>query len=168
MKAAGWAALVLLGACQPSDPSRTARQEGAPPDLEQAAIRAGVIADPRSTALTGSYAQDGDRLCIVPHGQSSRIGVFIDYDDRQMCSGSGIVTRAGENLHVRFDGGEGCEFDARFEGDRIVFPGRLPDDCQALCSGRASMAGLEAEQVGQSVSEAATLRDAAGRALCPS
>ena len=57
---------------------------------------------------------------------------------------------------------------ARFEGDRIVFPGRLPEACQKLCLRRASLAGLDVSRLSESVSEASTLRDSKGRLLCSS
>jgi hypothetical protein len=104
----------------------------------------------------------------VPSATAYRIGVFVDYGDQQNCGGSGVVTRVGEHLHVEFDKIEGCSFDARFEGDRIVFPGRLPDACQKLCMRRASLAGLDVSRLSDSVSEASTLRDAKGRLLCSS
>jgi hypothetical protein len=60
----------------------------------------------------------------------------------------------------------GCNFDAQFEGDRIVVPGRLPDSCQKACSPRASLAGLSVERMSDSPSEAGALRDGRGRMLC--
>lgn len=133
--------------------------------LEAAAIRAGVIADPASTDPTGLYARDTDRICIVPSATAYRIGVFVDYGDQQRCGGSGTLTRVGETLHVQL-GQTGCDFDARFEGDRIVFPGNLPDACRQVCERRASIAALDVDRLSDSISEAATLRDAHNRLLC--
>jgi len=90
--------------------------------LEAAAIQAGVIPDPDDTDITGLYARDTDRVCIVPGASAYRIGVYVAYDEQQNCGGSGTATRVGENVHVEMDGAEGCGFDARFEGDRLVFP----------------------------------------------
>ena len=78
------------------------------------------------------------------------------------------ATRAGEDLHVELTDTPGCNFDARFEGDRIVFPGRLPDACQKACSSRGSLTGLNAERMSDSPSEASALRDGRGRMLCAS
>ena len=137
-------------------------------DLETAAISAGVVADPNSTDISGLFARDTDRVCIVPAALDFRIGVFVDYGDQQSCSGSGKVTRVGETLHVAFDGANGCAFDARFEGDRIVFPGRLPTACEKLCSQRASLAALDVRRLSDSVAEATTLRNSRGTLLCGS
>lgn len=163
-------ALVLLAACQRSERTPTADNVAAPVGLETAAIQAGVIPDPANTDVTGLFARDTDRVCVVPSATAYRIGVFVDYGDDQSCSASGTATRVGETLHVRLHGqsDDGCSFDARFEGDRIVFPGTLPDACQQRCSKRASMSGLMVERIGESVSEASTLRDANGRLLCAS
>jgi len=155
--------LVLVGCGK----SRSQQSAVAPtPDLETAAIGAGVIADPNSTDISGLFARDTDRVCIVPAALDFRIGVYVDYGDDQNCSGSGKVTRVGETLHVAFDGAEDCAFDGRFEGDRIVFPGRLPSGCEKLCTRRASLAALDVRRLSDSVAEAKTLRSARGKLLC--
>jgi len=157
--------LIVLASCSDEAPKAPAARP-VPTDLESAAIAAGVIPDPANTDITGLYARDTDRLCVVPDRLNFRIGAFVDYGDQQNCSGSGTVTRVGENLHVVFNGADGCDFDARFEGDRIVFPGRLPQACEKLCSRRASLAALDVSRLSQSVSEASTLRDAKGKLFC--
>lgn len=166
-----FALLILLAGCSNGvEDKKSAR--AAPVDLETAAIGAGIIADPNATDISGLFARDTDRVCIVPAALDFRIGVFVDYGEQQSCSGSGKVTRVGETLHLVFDGkgdgDSGCAFDARFEGDRIVFPGRLPSACETLCSRRASLAALDVRRLSDSVAEASTLRDARGRLLCRS
>ena len=160
-------ALLIIAGCSGSQP-QPANNATAATGLEAAAIEAGVIPDPNNTDITGLYSRDTDRICIVPTATAYRIGVFVDYGDNQNCGGSGTVTRVGEKLQLEFDGGNGCSFEARFEGDRIVFPGRLPDACQKLCQRRASLAGLDVSRLSESVSEASTLRDSKGRLLCSS
>lgn len=163
-------ALLLVAGCSThSDPPAGNNASAvAPTGLEAAAIEAGVIPDPNNTDITGLYARDTDRVCIVPSVTAYRVGVFVDYGDEQGCGGSGTVTRVGENLHLELDDAAGCSFDARFEGDRIVFPGRLPDACQKLCTRRASIAALDVGRLSESVSEASTLRDSRGKLLCGS
>lgn len=158
-------ACLLLVACSkpPEKPAATARPASG---LEAAAIEAGVIADPASTDITGLYARDTDRVCIVPNATAYRIGVFVDYGENQTCGASGVVSHVGETLNVDFPQAPGCNFDARFEGDRIVFPGEVPQACGTLCRGRASVAALDLERLSGSVSEASTLRDARGKLLC--
>lgn len=161
------ALLPLLITCSgPTAPTSRATGVATAPDLESAAIAAGVIADPQNTDITGLYARDTDRVCLVPGRLNYRIGVFVDYGDQQSCGGSGTVTRVGETLHIVFAAAPGCDFEARFEGDRIVFPGRVPDGCAKLCAQRASLAALDVARLSDSVSEASTLRDGKGRLLC--
>ena len=162
------AALLLLPAACGSAPRQAAHADNAAsaPDLESAAIAAGVIPDPASTDLTGLYARDTDRVCIVPGKLDFRIGAYVDYGSNQSCSGSGTATRSGETLHVRFDGAEGCEFDGRYEGDRIVFPATVPGQCAKLCRGRASFGALDVALLSNSLSEASALRTAKGAMLC--
>ncbi len=168
MKRAALLAVLMLAACNRSDPKAPAATP-TPQGLEAAAIQAGVIPDPANTDITGLYARESDRICIVPTATAYRIGVFVNYDEQQNCGGSGTVTRVGETLHITLGrGGDAadCSFDARFEGDRIVFPARVPDACQKVCTGRSSVAALDVNRLSESVSEASTLRDAKGRLLC--
>lgn len=157
---------LLLAACARGGEGQGAGNGATAPDLETAAIAAGVIPDPANSDITGLYARDTDRLCVVPAALGFRIGAFVDYGPRQFCSGSGTATRAGEVLRVKFDNVDGCEFDARYEGDRIVFPGKLPAACDKLCVGRASLAALDAALLGNAVAEASAMRDGTGRLLC--
>ena len=160
-------AVLFVAGCSGDEPPPTSNVAAAT-GLEAAAIEAGVIPDPNNTDITGLYARDTDRVCVVPSATAYRIGVYVDYGDRVTCGGSGTVTRAGEKLQLEFDGTDGCSFEARFEGDRIVFPGRVPDACQKLCTQRASLAALDVGRLSDSVSEASTLRDGKGRLLCRS
>lgn len=171
MKRATLLVMLAIAGCHRAEPKPVATPT--PVGLEAAAIQAGVIPDPASTDITGLYARESDRVCIVPSATAYRIGVYVDYDEQQNCGGSGTVTRVGETLHITLDrSGEGrdsaCSFDARFEGDRIVFPVRVPDGCQKVCLHRASIAALDVARLSESVSEASTLRDARGRLLCAS
>jgi hypothetical protein len=166
-----WAALTLVlmaGACSQAPEPAAKTEKPAPTGLEAAAIEAGVIADPKSTDITGLYTRETDRVCVVPSATAYKVGIYVDYGDQQSCGGSGTVTRSGETLRLDFPDAAGCTFDVRFEGDRLVFPGRVPDACTKLCSQRASIAGLAVDRLSDSVSEASTLRDGRGRLLCPS
>ncbi len=168
MRWAIYIGIAMLAGCSSQPTKVTKAQPSSSVDLESAAIEAGVIPDPANTDITGLYARDTDRVCVVPDRLNYRIGAFVDYGDQQSCSGSGTVSRVGENLHITFNGADGCDFDARFEGDRIVFPGRLPQACEKLCSRRASLAALDVRRLSESVSEASTLRDSKARLLCGS
>jgi hypothetical protein len=101
----------------------------------------------------------------VRTGSAYRIGAYVDYGDRITCSGAGSVERSGGTLHIAL-GKEGCSFDAQYDGDRIKFPGVLPDACKKLCARRAAFTGLEVMRLSESAAEAAAMRDAGGRRLC--
>lgn len=132
--------------------------------LETAASVAGLVVDPATASEVGSWAREGDRLCVVPVADGTeRIGALVDYGERQGCIAAGTVIRSGERLDVKF--GE-CHFAAHFDGDRIVFPATLPAACDRLCTGRASLAALSVARISGASSEARTLRSPHGKALC--
>ncbi|EZP56710.1 MULTISPECIES: hypothetical protein [Sphingomonas] len=132
--------------------------------LERAALRAGLVADPASGDPVGSWAAETDRLCIVPQdGGALRIGAVIDYGEGQGCAAAGVARRRGSDLAIAFGP---CRFDARFEGDRIVFPAALPAGCDRYCTGRATLDALTVERLSASRAEAATLRTPSGKRLC--
>ncbi|MDJ0277066.1 hypothetical protein QLH51_09695 [Sphingomonas sp. 2R-10] len=149
-------ALLLAGCSQGGSAPETV--EGAA--LEQAAIARDVVRDSAGATPVGLYAREGDRMCVTDR----RIGMFIDYGDGIGCSGRGGFVREGEQLRV--DLGRDCTFAAAFDGDRIRLPGKLPEACEALCTKRASLSGLQVDRLSDSASEAAALRDPAGRGLC--
>ncbi|KQU59195.1 hypothetical protein ASG67_16725 [Sphingomonas sp. Leaf339] len=158
-----WLAL-LLTAC--GDGSRDPSGEGKSPGakLEAAAVTAGLVPDAARASITGSWARDTDRICVVnTPGRSQRIGVLIEYGDGHGCSASGPLDRRGSRLKVAFGN---CRFDAIFDGERINFPATLPAACDALCTGRASLAALEVDRLSDSAAEAATLRGRKGNLLC--
>lgn len=158
----GWALLLILAGCD-----RQAAAPAATPGarLEAMAVARGLVLDPARGSLAGSWARDTDRLCIVgPDGSAQRIGVVIDYGEGQGCSASGTLRRSGERLAI--DLGADCRLDARFDGERIIFPADVPAACERLCIGRASLAALTVAQQSASASEAGTLRSRGGTLLC--
>lgn len=161
----GLALLLMLAACS-NRAEHSNGAGGAATDLETAAISVGIIPDPEASDIGGLFARDTDRVCLVPTTLDYRIGVFVDYGEAQSCSGSGKVTRAGATLQIVFDDAPDCAFAARYEGDRIVFPGRLPSACEQLCTHRASLGALDVRRLSDSVAEARTLRGPKGRLLC--
>ena len=157
--------LLALSAC--SSAPQAPQQVGQPQDLESAAVERGMVRDPRDTDIAGLYARDTDRVCIVQGDDGYRIGAFVDYGDKITCSGSGNVTRVGDKLHIQLGAdADGCSFDARFDGDKLYFPGNVPDGCAKLCARRASYAGLEVSRLSESAAEARAMRDPQGRVLC--
>ncbi len=165
MKRAAAALFLLLAACSGGG---TGNQSATPQDLESAAVERGLVRNPEDTDLTGLYARDTDRVCVVPKGDSYRIGAFVDYGDGLSCTGTGTVTRSGETLAVTLTGKGGitCSFDARFDGEHIRFPANIPPGCAKFCGPRASFAALDAERLSGSAAEARALRSAEGKRLC--
>ena len=156
--------LLLLAACS----NNPAGNSATPQDLESAAIERGLVRDPADTDVTGLYARDTDRVCVIAKGNAYRIGAFVDYGDGLSCTGAGTATRAGEALSVQLKDGNGitCAFDARFDGDRITFPANLPPECARFCGQRASFAALDVDRLSESAAEARALRSAEGTRLC--
>jgi len=153
------AALLILAGCERTPPAPVS--PGA--RLERAAVAAGLVPDAEHASIVGSWARDSDRMCVVPAGSTTRIGVVSDYGEGQGCAASGVVERDGARLKVRLGA---CGFDARFDGERIAFPAELPLACAAACTGRATLAAVEVERLSGSASEAATLRAPDGQLLC--
>ena len=151
---------LVLGGCWRGP--KTAAADSAGARLEAAAEEAGIVPDPNAP-LQGSWARDTDRVCVVGTEKTSRIGVSVDYGEDQACAGSGTVERAGDALKLAFGA---CKFDARFDGDRIVFPAEVPEACESLCTGRASLAALTVDRLSESRAGAATLRSTKGKLLC--
>lgn len=156
---------LLLVAC--SD-GRPASQVAGPPDLETAAVARGVVPDPGDRNLTGLYARDTDRVCLIARGGSYRLGVFVDYGDGISCTGVGRAARTGNRLTVDLNrrGGGTCSFEARIDGDRILFPPNVPGGCASFCSRRASFAAVQVDRLSGSASEARALRGGDGARLC--
>ncbi|WP_423602070.1 hypothetical protein [Sphingomonas sp. MS122] len=156
---------LLLAACSGGG---SAGNAATPQDLESAAIERGLVRDPSDSDVTGLYARDTDRVCVIRKGDAYRIGAFVDYGDGLSCAGSGTATRAGETLSVRLEGkgGIACAFDARFDGERITFPANVPAECARFCGPRASFAALDADRLSESAAEARALRSADGARLC--
>jgi hypothetical protein len=151
---------VMLSACGREPATAVVDTAGA--RLEAAAKTVGIVPDPKAP-LQGSWARDTDRVCVVGTEKTARVGVSVDYGEDQACAGSGTVERSGDALKLAL--GE-CKFDARFDGDRIVFPAEVPEACESLCTGRASLAALTVDRLSESRSEAATLRSTKGKLLC--
>lgn len=153
--------LLLLAGCERTEPG-VAPSSGA--KLEAAAVRAGLVPDPERISLIGSWARDTDRICVVPgDGGRERLGVLLDYGEGNGCVATGTVRRSGERLAVDLGG---CRINARFDGERIIFPAEVDPACDRLCRGNATLASLSVVQVSASAGEAATLRAPSGRFLC--
>lgn len=156
-------ALFALAACTEQPERKATSTPGA--RLEAAAVAQGLVVDPARATLAGLWARDTDRLCITgSEGGEQRVGILIDYGEGQGCSAAGEVRRTGDRLAMSL--GE-CRLEARFDGERIVMPAKVPSACDALCTGRATLAAMEVEQLSSATSEVSTLRRRGGTPLCP-
>lgn len=154
-------ALILVG-CSQSQPTSIPDTPGA--RLEHAAETAGLVPDPTRGTLAGSWARDTDRMCFVPADRGAyRVGALVDYGEGQSCTASGTATRSGGTVDLRFGK---CRIEARFDGERIVFPAEVSEACSMACAGRTSLAALTVDHVSESVAEASTLRSPGGQPLC--
>ena len=153
--------VLAIAAC--SRPAERPTSDSPGGRLEAAALAAGLVADPAGS-IGGSWARGTDRLCVMGSGAGqTRVGALVDYGDGQTCAAKGTLRRSGSRLDFTF--GE-CRIRALFDGERIVFPPEVPQECDAICGGRASLAALEVERVSEALAEAGTLRDPAGHLLC--
>ncbi|MBB5698973.1 hypothetical protein [Sphingomonas yantingensis] len=155
-------AALLLAGCGQGAP-----KAGNAVSLEVAARARGLIVDPADAPLTGLYARANDRLCLIEQGGAARIGMVSDYGDGLACAATGVARRSGESLSVELGAANDCAFEAQFDGERIVFPAKLPDSCKRFCDPRASLSAFSVERLSASASEASALRDPRGRLLCP-
>ena len=166
MRRAALAAALLLAACdrEPAAPAPAATTEAPGAALERAAIAAGAIVDPGALDPAGAYASDTDRICVVAQGGSYRVGASIDYGEGQRCLARGEGRARKQQLRIDF--GAGCTLEARFDGERIVFPAVVSGACERHCIGRASLSALSAERLSAAASEARAMRAPDGRPLC--
>lgn len=155
--------LLLLAGCGGEAPGPSPTPSATSNALERAAVAAGMVPDP-SADLTGLYAREDERMCVVPAARGWRVGIVTQMVDEPGCTAAGTLERDGDRIAM--DLGEGCAFAARFEGDRVVFPAEVPDACARGCAGRATLSALDLPMMSDAPAEAAALRDRRGRTLC--
>ncbi len=151
------------GADRPRDSTSTSRA------LDEAAIESGQLPDPTLFTAAGAYAADTDigedRLCVVEAGETLRVGLLVSYGTGGACLGRGKAERRGDRLRLALQ--QECAFDATLDGQTVVIPGALPDECRALCSGRALLAGVTFPKTSDVAADALALTDLDDRPLCP-
>ncbi|MEH3121269.1 MAG: hypothetical protein PGN16_04680 [Sphingomonas phyllosphaerae] len=156
----GAAALaLLLAACSPTPDAR--EDDTAGRALEAAARSAGIVSDVADA--TGVYAAGEDRLCLTGAAPRHRIGVSVDFGEGQRCIAHGTAQGRGD---LTVDLGQGCNFLARRDGDRLLFPVRTPAACARSCQGRATLDALALDRLSEASGEATRLRGADGKLLC--
>lgn len=153
--------LLLLAGCGGGGEERSAGAQ-----LEAAAIERGVIADPASLHVAGAYGRGADRMCLIERDGGLRLGVDVAYGGDLGCTARGTAKQDGEDIDVTLDGAEGCRFTARFDGDALIFPGRLPESCATFCDAPASLAGVTVDRLSDAASEVRAMRGQQGGLLC--
>jgi hypothetical protein len=155
-------ALLMLAGCG----SGGGAGEDAGERLEAAAIERGVIPDPASLQVVGAYGRGADRMCVIERDGGLKMGVDVAYGGDLGCTARGTARQDGEDIDIILDGADGCRFTARFDGDTLVFPGRLPDSCATFCDAPASLAGLTVDRLSDAASEVRAMRGQQGSLLC--
>ena len=134
---------LLGGLCQAALTIRRhgARRPPTPSSLEAAAIEAGI--DLRSGQHRSDRALRARPRPDLHRAQRDRVPRrgLCRLRRRLFLQRVGRGDARGRDAARRADQRAGCSFDAKFDGDRIAFPGALPDACQKACSRRASLAG---------------------------
>lgn len=161
--------LIFLAAC--SGQSRSTPPVDDAPDLEQAAIASGAIADSSQVDPAGLFLRrhegGADAICMVPDGgREYRFGATATSGGKSRCAGRGRAKRAGELLVLRFDKPSRCIIVAQYDGDRVALAGAVDLECDKLCSDRASFAGVSVPRISGSVQAARAIRDVEGAPLC--
>jgi len=147
----GWILIVvaLLVACsQPASAPDSPKS-----DLENAALEAGLITDPDTLDLAGTFetrsALGADRFCAIGSRDAGYdIGMLAVFGGDSQCEARGKASISGETIAIELaeDGDskaiKKCSFLAFFDGVVIRLPGQLPQACADACSNRASFAGV--------------------------
>ncbi len=169
----GAALLLLLAGCSGRDSDSSPDPTPVSRRLDRAAVRSGQLPDAKTASPLGAYIADTDigedRLCVVGptehvRGARATVELSVSYGSGGACvaRGTGEAVSGGLRLSLARD----CEFVARLDGARAVFPGTVPAGCQSVCSGRASLAGVTIPKRSDSTAEASALTDPQGRPLC--
>lgn len=150
-----WAALLATLVLVGCRDTRSPDPRGKDSSLETAAREAGVITDSDLVDPMGSYARRHENglheICIGPRsGKSRAFGMIADLGQGLSCQGKGRVSGNGDRLRFVFDSDRKCAIDARYDGQDIRLSGKVPPQCAALCSARATFAGLSVLRSGWS------------------
>lgn len=166
-------ALLLLGACERASPAADEAQVDARNPLEVAARQRGVVRQEAAEPVgvfERTHELGRDAMCVVPEGVGRwRFALSASFGSGLSCRAQGAVTREGEGWRFRFSGAEDCSVVLRENEDELRLPGTLPSQCDSLCPGRATLAGLRLPRASWSAADARALRmrDRAGNIVRP-
>ncbi|WP_432770467.1 MAG: hypothetical protein HEQ22_06935 [Sphingopyxis sp.] len=155
------AALLLVGCDRPAPGDADTSIDAGNP-LEVAARERGIVR-PEAVVPTGVFerAHDlgRDAMCVVPDGAGQwRFVLTAAFGPGLSCTANGQITRDGGGWRMRFGVAEGCEAVVHEEEDELRLPGILPDQCDSVCPGRASLAGLRLPRASWSEADAKRLQ----------
>lgn len=141
--------------------------------LERAARERGVVRA-EAAELTGVFERTHelgrDAMCVVPDGAGRwRFAVTAAFGPGLSCTATGRLAREGDGWRMYFAGVDGCAALVREEEDELRLPGKLPSQCDSLCSDRASLAGLRLPRASWSADDAKRLQivDRRGKVVRP-
>lgn len=139
-------ALGLLAACGSEAPAILGGSEDAGSALDEAAIDAGILPDPDNLEFAGRFETRSDlgvdKFCAVSNGTKQySIGMIAVFGPESKCEGRGTAEIAGDKVRITLSGKGACQFDARYDGVELRFPGSIESGCASYCSDRASMSG---------------------------
>ncbi len=165
-------ALLVTGCDRPA-PELQGRSVDAGNPLEIAARERGVVRVD-AAELTGVFERTHelgrDAMCITPASQGQwRFAVSAAFGAGLSCRATGMVAREGEGWRFTFAGIEDCSLVLHEEEDELQLPGKLPSQCDSLCPGRTSLAGLRLPRASWSAADAKRLqmRDRTGNMIRP-
>jgi hypothetical protein len=176
MRRASWALLagaLLLAGCDRPPPAPEAPEVDARNPLEVAARERGVVrpeADEPTGVFERAHELGRDAMCIVPDGAERwRFAVSAAFGAGFSCRARGSVEREDDGWRFTFAGVEDCSVVLHEQEDELRLPGSLPSQCDSLCPGRASLAGLRLPRASWSAADAKRLqmRDGEGNIVRP-
>lgn len=167
------AAALLLGGCDRGSARQEEKAVDARSPLEIAARERGVV-QPEAAELTGVFERvhdlGRDAMCVVPDGRGRwRFALTAAFGSRLICRAHGEIAPDGDAWRLSFAGVDDCAVTLREEEDELRLPGRLPSQCDSLCPGRTTLAGLRLPRASWSAADARGLRmrDEAGNIVQP-
>lgn len=138
--------IALLSGCGENAPTVLVGGNDAGAALDEQAIAAGIMPDPKKIDLTGRFETRSelgiDKFCAVSNGSNQfDIGFLAVFGPESKCEGTGTATVKNEMVRITLSGKGSCTFDARYDGIELRFPGAIESGCASYCSDRASLSG---------------------------
>lgn len=165
MRRANWpllAGVLLLAGCDRPPPATETKAIDAHNPLELAARERGVVrpeADEPTGVFERAHELGRDAMCVVPDGAGRwRFAVTAAFGTSLSCRARGSVERDGDGWRFTFAGVEDCSVLLHEQEDELRLPGRLPSQCDSLCPGHASLAGLRLPRASWSAADAKRLQ----------